>query len=96
MIDIKLLEANDNIHADDYCRPLKIQQESWSDEIHFTSTYGGSPINNMKWTKVSDVLGSCWFGKPVKDFNKDDSHPMEFVRGDIPKKHILTVDNPVN
>jgi len=97
MIKIQILEGTDKIKADDYCRPLEIMQEGWSDEIQFTSTYSGLPCNNLKWVKVSDVLGECWHGKPVDAFNhKLKRFPKEFVRGAIPKEHILVVDNPLN
>ena len=96
MIKIDILEGDDIIQADDYCRPLKIMQDDWSDSVMFSCTYSGLPCNNLKWTKVSDVLGKCWHGKPVKEYNhKDKRFPEEFARGAIPKEHILVVDNPL-
>jgi len=90
MITIQMLEENDIILESDYCRPLQISYSSpQSDHICFTG-WGGNPINNMKWVKVSTVLGSCWFGKKIKDFHKGNHNNLrEFVRGDIPQEHIL-------
>ncbi len=47
-----------------------------------------SPENNVKWTKVKDVIGKVWFGKTVSDFCEN-VLPTEFIRGEIPNQHQL-------
>lgn len=96
MISIDILEDNDRVKPDDYCRPLE-QAVSFGDYFETRSCYGGSPVNNFKWTRVDRIYGDCWFGKMVKEINKQTGNyrkpPMEFARGDIPDKHILEEDD---
>jgi len=95
MKTIQLLEANDVIQATDWCRPLTLITMSGghSDDYSFESVYGGSPENNTKWARVTQVLGKPWIGKTVGDYHRaidklDHCHTYyEFVRGDIPKYH---------
>jgi hypothetical protein len=89
MRTISILEDDDVIDPDDWCRPLQIvsMNGGHSDGYSFKSCYSGTPENNTKWVKVKHVIGSCWFGKKVKTINKGLKY--EFVSGDIPKSHRL-------
>lgn len=96
MITVKILEDDDVIYAEDWCRPLQIVSMSGgsSDHYSFKSQYTGCPENNVEWVKVKDVIGSCWFGKTVLQFHKDlekFNSRYEFVRGDVPKSHQLNM-----
>lgn len=92
MKTINILEENDTIDPEDWCRPLILISMSGglSDSYAFTNCYSGLPENNVKWVKVRKVFGECWFGKKVKEVLEN--LPLyEFVRGDIPKSHLLTI-----
>jgi hypothetical protein len=101
MKTIQMLEESDTILPTDFCRPLALERDNngYGDAVHETSCYSGLPINNLKWLPVHAVLGDCWFGKTVREFNvngfsKNYSHhetAMEFVRGNIPTSHLLSV-----
>jgi hypothetical protein len=88
-----LLEDADKVEMTDYCRPLRLIQNSWSDSFDTTNEFGGSPINNFKWTLVSTIYGDYWDGKTVGEINAPKGHygayPSEFIRGEIPDDHIL-------
>jgi hypothetical protein len=90
MITVQLLEDNDIIQATDWCRPMVIQPVNpWSDTVVFTNTYGGGPINNVKWLTAKQCC-PYWIGKKLKDFNDGMGRTgtwYEFIRGDIPEKH---------
>jgi hypothetical protein len=95
MIQIFLLEERDIINPNDWCRPLNLCTISLQgDSYSFESTYTGRPVNNLKWVKVKDAIGSCWFGKTIGEFNNP---PMsiqqpqyyEFMRGSFPLNHVL-------
>ena len=87
MINLMLLEDDDLVLGTDWCRPLYVSQEGYSDSIFFESVYSGNPINNYKWCRVSQIYGPMWFNKPVRDLNGKYA-PYEFVRGDITKSHL--------
>ena len=91
MIGVQILEEDDLIHPDDWCRPLTITSMSggMSDSYSFKNAYSGLPENNVKWVQVKHVLGSCWHGRPVSEFCKSLGYRHEFVRGDVPVKHRL-------
>jgi hypothetical protein len=96
MITVKILEDDDIIYAEDWCRPLQIVSMSGghSDHYSFKSCYTGAPENNAKWVKVKDAVGDCWFGKTVKKYHKAMNKfglQWEFMRGDIPKSHRLNM-----
>lgn len=86
MLNIQLLEEDDVFLSTDWCRPMVLMPDSsQSDNYSFTSCYGGSPINNLKWIKVGDIIR--WSGT-VREYNERCfSYPYEFVRGDIPTAH---------
>lgn len=90
MISIKILEPDDIVEPTDWCRPLHLETMSGgqSDYYSFESDYSGTAQNNVKWVRIRDVFGPCWFGKSVKELNKYTQH--EIVRGEIPQKHRLT------
>jgi len=94
MLSIQILEKEDLISPDDWCRPLELCTMSGglSDGMSFRSMYSGLPENNVKWTKVKDVIGKVWFGKTVSEFCKN-VVLTEFIRGDIPKQHQLDMKN---
>lgn len=94
---ILLLEDEDLIEASDYVRQLDLLYTGQSDYLATRSTYGGSPINHLKWIEVSR---SCpaWVGKTVGEFRNvmlDTWRPhqevpdYEFIRGTLPADHIL-------
>ena len=100
MITVYLLEENDTIQPDDWCRPLAFNSMGggYSDHYSFTNQYTGTPENNAKWVQVKHVLGSCWFGKTVGELTGTGYSKhwpvetrMEFVRGNIPKQHQLSM-----
>jgi len=90
MITVSILEDDDTIKADDWCRPLAIVSMSGgsSDSYSFKSCYSGTPENNVKWVQVKHVFGKCWFGEPVSEFNRE-CEAFEFLRGTPPKEHQL-------
>ena len=77
---------DDDIHL--YLTGISIHCELASREV----TYFGCDENNVKWTKVKDVIGKVWFGKTVSEFCKN-VVLTEFIRGDIPKQHQLDMKN---
>jgi len=87
MIRVQLLEPQDRISPEDWCRPLCIMSMSggMSDSISFKSVYSGTPQNNAKWVQVKHVLGAGWFGKPCEEYGNN----MEFLRGTPPQSHQL-------
>jgi len=92
MITVGILEKDDTIAADDWCRPLSIVSMSGgaSDSYSFKSCYSGTPENNVKWVRVKHVLGPHWFGRLVSECclgDRDVSY--EFLRGTPPKEHQL-------
>lgn len=91
MINVNLLEADDTIAANDWCRPLNIVSMSGgaSDSYSFKSCYSGTPENNTKWVQVKHVMGACWIGSRVSEYTKD--NPYEFLRGTPPKEHQLNM-----
>ena len=93
MITLQLLEANDVVNPEDWCRPLSIVSMSGghSDYYSFSSQYTGAPENNVKWVKVKYILGKPWHGLTVKDidFGLGKFVKYEFVRGDIPMRSRL-------
>lgn len=94
MVSIQILESSDVIEAGDFVRPLSLW---WSEggNIYTSATYGTGPQNNMKWVKVSECL-EFWIGHTVWDYTENPKRsfcmPHEFARGDIPAKHILTLE----
>jgi hypothetical protein len=90
MISLQLLEEDDIIQANDWCRPMSIQPvDPWSDTIVFTNTYGGNTVNNVKWLTATQCC-PFWIGKKLKDFNdgmESTGTWYEFVRGNIPNNH---------
>jgi hypothetical protein len=87
MVKLELLENNDAVRSDDFCRPLGLSF-SESDRVYETSEYSGKPINNLKWVVVREVFGDCWFGKTVAEINGGETK-HEFVRGGLPESHCL-------
>ncbi len=90
MKHVTILEDNDLVDGNDWCRPLWLTYSDFGDCIHTKSCYGGFPENNMQWVKVKHVLG-IWEGKTVREIHKQlKSCPKyEFLRGDLPTEHIL-------
>lgn len=93
MISIQLLEQDDEVHPEDWCRPLSIVSMSGghSDYYSFKSAYTGAPENNVKWVKVKYILGHGWHSSTVKEIDATLGKwiKYEFVRGDIPKRSQL-------
>jgi hypothetical protein len=92
MITVKILEASDIVEPTDWVRPLYLF--SGDGEVHTTSTYGGRPINNLKWLPVYSCLAPRWHGKSVADVESL-LGPHEFMRGPLPKEHQHPDQRPV-
>jgi hypothetical protein len=95
MITVSILEKDDIIKADDWCRPLAIisMGGGHSDYYSFKSCYSGTPENNVEWVQVKHVLGKCWIGHTVKEYTKAVHTRFEFLRGTPPKKHQLDMSD---
>ena len=96
MITISILEPTDILLPTDWCRPLQIVSMSGghSDHYSFSNPYSGTPENNAKWVRVNAVMGDVWFHKPVGEYltaMKRMGLSWEFVRGDIPRSHQLSM-----
>ena len=88
MITVQLLEEDDILQPTDYCRPLLLTTTSpQSDHYSFSNTYSGLPENYVKWLRVEQKFGECWYGKPIKNLLAK-IEPYEFIRGEIPKSHL--------
>lgn len=89
-----ILGDTDRIRHDDWCRPLNVLKNAFGNVMPF-SDYGGKPINNLKWIRARDILGTFWFGKTVGEHNSGPSSAvLEFARGPMPSDHIY--DGPMN
>jgi hypothetical protein len=88
MRPVLLLEKDDIVDGDDWCRPLSIVSMSGghSDSYSFKCMYTGQPENNTKWVKVRYIFGACWNGMSVSKYNSN-GRKFEFMRGDIPVAH---------
>jgi hypothetical protein len=95
MITVQILEADDAVSPEDWCRPLSIISMSGghSDYYSFQSQYTGAPENNVKWVKVKYILGKPWHGKTVKQIDNGLGKYIkyEFIRGDIPRRQLLSL-----
>ena len=95
MITLQLLEANDIVEPEDWCRPLSIVSMSGghSDYYSFQGAYTGAPENNVKWVKVKYILGRGWHGQTVAEIDKGLGRfiKYEYVRGDIPTRSKLSL-----
>lgn len=93
MILTNFLEDTDLIAPTDWCRPLSLCTMSggMSDSMSYQNQYSGTPENNVKWVKVSAVIGECWYGTPLGELNKKLKLQYEMVRGNIPKGHALNM-----
>jgi len=89
MFSVSVIEPSDLVLPMDWCRPLSLVSMSggMSDSYSFESMYTGGPENNVKWVRIKDVFGECWFGKPLSDLNTHISY--EVVRGSMPESHRL-------
>ena len=77
---IILLNDDDVIHPKDYIRDM------------LGDPYG-ERHTTLKWKKVKDALGECWYGKIVEEFNTrlgEGKWPAlyEFARGEMPIRKI--------
>jgi hypothetical protein len=95
MINLQLLEADDVVEPEDWCRPLSLCTMSggYSDDYSFKSCYTGAPENNVKWVKVKYILGHGWHGKTVKQIDRGLGQfvKYEYVRGDLPMRSRLSL-----
>lgn len=94
---VYMLENNDIIEKDDWCRPIDA-----CGEVNSTNCYSGRPINNTRWVKVQDIFGDWVIGMTVSEYMnrrskntglKINPDRYEFVRGILPKKHIYKKEN---
>lgn len=95
MIDLTVLEFDDRISPDDWCRPLSLYTMSggMSDSLSFKSQYSGTPENNVKWVQVKHVFGECWDNKTVLEITNALGIRYEFVRGNVPILHRLDMSD---
>jgi hypothetical protein len=97
MKTVNILELDDVIDPEDWCRPLQVVSMSggYSDHYSFQSQYTGAPENNVKWVKVKYILGKGWHGQTVRQYNicMRQFGTYEFVRGDIPDSHKLNLND---
>lgn len=95
MIDVAILEFDDKVLPDDWCRPLALytMSDGMSDGLSFKSQYSGTPENNVKWVKVKHVFGECWDYKTVIEIANSLGIRYEFVRGNIPITHRLDMSD---
>jgi len=95
VISLQLLELNDRVDPEDWCRPLSIVSMSGghSDYYSFENQYTGAPENNVKWVKVKYTLGKTWHNCTVKEIDSALGQYVkyEFVRGDIPRRSKLSL-----
>ena len=95
MITLQLLEDDDAVHPEDWCRPLQLitMNGGHSDYYSFESCYTGAPENNVKWVKVKYILGKPWHGRTVKEIDTclGEFVKYEYIRGDIPRRQILSL-----
>ncbi len=93
MILTNFLEDTDTIEPNDWCRPLVLYTMSggMSDALSDRNPYSGCPENNVKWVKVSSVIGECWYGSTLGKLNSRLHAKYEMVRGDIPKGNALNM-----
>lgn len=88
MKTLQMLEPDDRVKPSDWCRPLSLNTMSgYSDFYSFENLYSGLPENNVKWVRVDDIFGPCWFNKPAKELQTNQKY--EFIRGEIPTSHRL-------
>ncbi len=85
MYNLIYLEGDDIVNENDWCRPMHIvyQAGGYSEN----SEYSGWPLNNLKWARVNETVGKCWFNRSVYDFQKILARNYEFIRGEIPEKN---------
>jgi len=94
-----ILGLDELIQPDDWIRPLFLTEDE-DGVSHDYTIWGGSPLNNMKWCQVKDVLGKPWHGKTIKEYytfaaksNSGRGFPIvehfEFLRGTPPVSHQL-------
>jgi hypothetical protein len=93
MIALQLLEKDDIVEPEDWCRPLSIvsMNGGHSDYYSFRCAYSGAPENNVKWVKVKYILGKPWHGKTVGQIDRGlgEFIKYEYVRGNIPTRSKL-------
>jgi hypothetical protein len=93
MKTVLMLEDNDIVEPEDWCRPLSITSMNGghSDHYSFKSEYTGAPENNVEWVKVKYILGKHWHNKTVSDIDSGLGKfvKYEYVRGDIPQRQQL-------
>lgn len=91
MKTVQILEPDDLIDPEDWCRPLMLISMSGghSDSYSFKGAYSGTPENNVKWVKVKDQFGPIWFGKMTREVNFELGMRYEFLRGNLPSTHCL-------
>jgi len=86
MLNISIIEDDEIVNQDDWCRPLQISYQP--DGYRENSCYGGCPENNLKWARVHETIGKCWFDRSVSFLNDNVLYrKYEFVRGEIPLTH---------
>ena len=92
MISVQILELNDAVRADDWCRPLSLHTMSGghSDSMSDKCMYTGRPENNVKWVRIDAIFGPMWFGEPLRKLNRD-WVKYEVCRGNIPSYHRLNM-----
>lgn len=87
MITISMLEDDDVIKADDWCRPLRLWGND-TGEVQPPNEYKGRTTNNVKWCKA-DIMMPIWVGRRVIEYHEAIKYiKYEFIRGNIPENHL--------
>lgn len=85
MITIVLLEDDDIVEPNDWCRPLFNPLLNLIDKDRLT----GSPINHAEWIQVKTRYEPGWWNRPVNELNFG-LLKYEFIRGNPPIDHRVT------
>ena len=97
MKTVEILELDDLIDPEDWCRPLQLitMNGGHSDYYSFESCYTGAPENNVKWVKVKYILGGVWLTKTVAEIDRELGKfvKYEFIRGDILRRSQLDLSD---
>ena len=92
-ITVQLLTEDDCLQPEDWVRPLKTTPNDMGGDarINSFSTYGGRPLNHLKWVRAGDVFSERWMGLTLKELGQEykrfGGFTYEVVRGDLPATH---------
>lgn len=82
MKTIQILDPEDAVQKQDFCRPLHIDARGNSCDSD------GYPTNFVKWAPVSVMIPEYFHYLSVGSL-REEGYNFEFARGDIPAQHKL-------